>query len=278
MSTPRSILCHVDASPQCAGRLALARALAAQEGAELTALYATTSTFVAMPFAVAESSAAGQAALELDASRRNRARAIFDKAVSSQGCSVRWEQLDDLASVERGVVQRALCSDLLVLGQRQPDVIGDLPSDFVESVIAESGKPALVLPYTWDAPSVGERVLVAWNASRESARALSAAMHFLTRAKQVDIVVWDDGDIRDGTSGRSQLTRYLDTHGVPATLHWYGSAPRDIGNALLSLCADLDADLLVMGCYGHSRAREWVLGGTSRTVLQSMTVPALMSH
>lgn len=273
----RTIICHVDSSPECATRLAAARDIGQWAGAQVIGLYATTSTFVALPFAVAESSAAGQMALQMDEDDRTRARAMFDEVAATSGGSLEWSQLSVADVPIYGVAQRAYFSDLLVLGQHKPGAPRNLPLDFVESVIADSGQPALVMPYAWDGTTVGSRVLVAWKQTRDAARALHASMPFLQRAATVDIVAWQES-LPTATEDREHLARYLKSHGVTPTFHWFGSAPRDVGESLLSLTADLQSDLLVMGCYGHSRARELMLGGVSRTVLRSMTVPVLMSH
>jgi nucleotide-binding universal stress UspA family protein len=171
----------------------------------------------------------------------------------------------------------------MVLGQNDSSdpASAGVPPDFVESVLADSGKPALVLPYAsaeGAASTVGKTVVIAWKPTREAARAVTAALPLLQRASIVHIQSWavEDDDVEG-----SQLTfdNYLKLHGIQATWHREaGQEPESTGDALLSRCFDLQADLLVMGCYGHSRAREWVLGGATRTVLHSMTLPVLMSH
>jgi nucleotide-binding universal stress UspA family protein len=117
-------------------------------------------------------------------------------------------------------------------------------------------------------------VMVAWKATRESARALSAAMPLLQSAQSVRVAL--DGDTTP--LHRDLLLAHLHRHGIQATTHELSSSPSSAGEAILSMAADGGADLIVMGCYGHSRAREFVLGGASRTVLESMTVPVLMAH
>jgi nucleotide-binding universal stress UspA family protein len=115
---------------------------------------------------------------------------------------------------------------------------------------------------------------VAWKASRESAHALSASVPLLQHAGSVGIAI-DEGTSR---SERDLLLNHLRRHGIEATQHLLPSTNATAGEAILSLAADVGAELVVMGCYGHSRAREFVLGGASRTVLESMTVPILMAH
>ena len=280
MSPIKSILLHLDASPRSAVRLGVARQLAQRHQATIAGLFGVTSNFVEMPFAVAESAEAGAIVLKLDAERRERALALFKQAAQAEGPAVSWSELGT-EPVIWGFTQQALYADLLVLGQHEPDAVTarDVPADFVESVLLGSGKPALVVPYAGEVKTVGENILVAWSPSRESARALGAALPLLQKAQQVHVVTWsDDTSAPQAASERRQVEQYLAAHDVKATLHWYGDGPGNPGDRLLSLTADLGNDLLVMGCYGHSRARELVLGGATRTVLKSMTLPVLMAH
>jgi nucleotide-binding universal stress UspA family protein len=277
MSPIKSILLHLDASPRCALRLHLARQLARRHEAAVTGLFGVTSNFVEMPFAVAESAEAGAIVLKLDAERRERALALFQRTTQAEGPAVTWNELGT-DPVIWGFTQQALYADLLVFGQHEPGT-HDVPPDFIESVLLGSGKPALVVPYAGEVKTLGENILVAWSPSRESARALSAALPLLQKAQQVHVVTWsDETSAPQAAAERRQIEQYLAAHGVKATLHWYGDGPGNPGERLLSLTADLGNDLLVMCCYGHSRARELVLGGTTRTVLKSMTLPVLMAH
>jgi nucleotide-binding universal stress UspA family protein len=100
----------------------------------------------------------------------------------------------------------------------------------------------------------------------------------LQRAKEVHVLCWGDAGETRVAGERLELGRYLAMHGVQPTWHRDASEPEGLGEILLSRVSDLGADMLVMGCYGHSRAREWTLGGASRTILGSMTVPVLMAH
>lgn len=178
-------------------------------------------------------------------------------------------------------VQQALFADVVVLGQHDPAQGREtsLPPDFVESVLIGSGRPALVLPYAGDYKAVAETVVIAWKETRESARAVAAALPMLKAARRVHVIAWEGkGEPPDVRGDRLGLDTYLGVHGVTPTWHRQGGEPEAVGELMLSQSFDLDADLLVMGCYGHSRAREFVLGGASRTVLNSMTLPVLMSH
>ena len=279
MNALRSILLHLDASPRSTRRLALACELAAQHDGRVTALYASAPAAFSVPFVMADGAADVLAMLQqLDIDYRDNARALFDRSLAGATPAVAWRELRN-AAVIPGVAAQALYTDLLVLGQHDPSdplTVG-IPSDFVASVLLASGKPALVLPYVDTWTTLGREVLIAWKPARESAHAVAAAMPFLKRASRIHLTIADDPGAIEAPA--RELEDYLRLHGVQAPLQQHAPVPDEsAGDALLSLAADVGADLLVMGCYGHSRARELVLGGASRTVLRSMTLPVLMAH
>ena len=275
MNTIDSLCVHVDASPRSGMRLALARQLATRCGARrIEAMYCRTPCFADLPLAYGAGAAGAPAFLDdLYEQRYQRARQLFDK--ENAGHAMQWREIANDAVVP-AMAGRALYADLMVLGQHQPDDLDTLntPADFVPAVLIDSGKPAVVLPYAGSFGAIGERVLIAWKPTREAARALAAAMPILQRASSVHLVT-DAGR----TAAIADLEACLRAHGVEAPLKQHAPLPETRpGESLLSLAADCDADLVVMGCYGHSRAREWVMGGATRTVLASMTLPVLMAH
>lgn len=277
MTPLRSILVHIDASPRCAVRLALARDLAQRHSATLTALYAVTPGFIDMPYAYAEATAGMIAAMqELDSERRDAARKLFDQANTGQ--LLHWRDLAT-STVADSVADQALYADLLVLGQRDGDGARatGVPADFVATALIASGKPALVVPSVGPFSHVGNEVLIAWKATRESARAVASAVPMLQLAQRVHISCANEPEAP--STAFTDLQAYLRQHSVHCPIEQHGPLPDDIpGEALLSLAADVSADLLVMGCYGHSRLRELMLGGVSRTILQAMTLPVWMTH
>lgn len=172
---------------------------------------------------------------------------------------------------------QAMYADLVIVGQSDPEDPGSAHAAIPEYVALHAPCPVLVLPYARQSKPDFERIVVAWNASPESARAVRQALPFLTRAREVEVVTFDgDGPGGEARDGR-QLAPLLARHGITVTL-WQGRADGDVPDALLNRVSTQQADLLVMGCYGHSRFREILLGGVSRTVLRSMTVPTLMAQ
>ena len=272
------LLVHLDASPGAARRLDVARAIAQSHGAAVTALYAVTPAMLVVPFAPEAGARVATTLREVDDERRESARAALERSLATPGVHAAWAEVQDYPIVP-AFARQALFSDLLVLGQHDgSSASAGVPDDFPETVMAASGKPALVLPYGGVPPAVGETVVIAWKPTREAARAVSAAVPILQRARRVHVLAWNvEDEVIAGA--RLDLDGYLKLRGIAPVWHLEpGGEPQALGELLLSRSFDLGADMLVMGCYGHSRAREWVLGGTSRTVLRSMTLPVLMAH
>ncbi len=147
---------------------------------------------------------------------------------------------------------------------------------------SSSGRPVLLIPYAGEFAEFDSHVLIAWNGSRESARALHDAMFFIEKADAVTVIEVDPPtsarEWRSRSSRRSHVVAALKRRGVEAAAAPTVSGGTPVADVILSLAADLGADLVVMGAYGHSRLRELVLGGVSRSMFQEMTVPVLMSH
>jgi len=167
--------------------------------------------------------------------------------------------------------------DLSVVGQPEPNKIA--PEDLIiEAALFGSGRPVLVVPYIHKDPLKLDRVLVCWDGSREAARALGDAMPLLQRAAAVDVVVVTTERAKSDEIPGADVAQMLARHGLKVELQRIGASGIDIANTILNHAADTAADLIVMGAYGHARLREFVLGGTTRAMLSSMTVPVLMSH
>jgi nucleotide-binding universal stress UspA family protein len=274
MSPIRSILVHLDGTARAEVRLRLAHQLANEHRAMLSVQFAVAP--MVMPVPVGGGMAAIPVPDDIDVGHRESARQLFERTMARDACT--WHESAGEPPA-RSFVHRALLADLLVLGQRDPDDASgfDVPADFVEEVLMGSGRPALVVPYAGDFRSLPETVLIAWKPTREAARALAGALPFLQRARQVHVVCSGNDDV-DERQAMAEVGLYLRWHGVGSVTEHLGLDDADAGNALLSLAADTGAELLVMGCYGHGRTRELLLGGASRTVLQAMTLPVLMAH
>jgi nucleotide-binding universal stress UspA family protein len=277
MKDLKTILVHIDAAPRSAMRLRVARTLARRHGAQATALYAVTPAALAQPFAVMEGAAVAVPLLqELDEDRRLAARGLFDREQSGQ-LSVAWME-DCRPPLAPNVSERVLACDLLVLGQHDPSdpQQAGVPDDFVTTVLVSSGRPAVVVPHAGEFDGEFRQVVVAWKPTREASRALHAALPLLLQAERIHVAAEPSQLASDDRLG---LGHWLRAHGLGDRIQPHVAPPDDqAGESLLSLAAEVGADLLVMGCYGHGRLREFVLGGASRTVLRHMTLPVLMTH
>lgn len=167
--------------------------------------------------------------------------------------------------------------DLSIVGQAEPET-SEVEEIVAESALFESGRPLIMVPYIQKAPLKLDRVMVCWDGGRAAARAIADAMPLLRRAGHVDVViVTDERGKRDQIEG-ADMGAHLARHGLNVEVTRTALGDIDVADVILSRAADMSTDFIVMGGYGHSRLREFVLGGVTRSILRSMTVPVLMSH
>ncbi len=203
----------------------------------------------------------------------------FEAATKQAGVSAQTRILD--ATFGGGATlfaQIARRFDVAVVGQAQREQ-GAADQLIIEGALFESGRPVIVVPYIQKRGLTLERVFVCWDGGRTAARAIGDAMPLLERAKAVDIVTVAEerkGDHDEATGAK--LSEHLARHGVKANVKRMSKGDIAIEDVILSYAADSGADFMVMGGYGHSRLREFILGGVTRGILASMTVPVLMSH
>ncbi|MBA1158799.1 universal stress protein [Microvirga mediterraneensis] len=171
--------------------------------------------------------------------------------------------------------QVARCFDAVILPQPNPD--GTDTSDIIEACLFGSGRPIVIVPYIRIRPDI-DSILIAWDGGQPAARAVADALPLLSLAHHVEIVTIGKGENGNSHLSGRILARHLARHRIQAEAKRLPIDEVDVANMLLSHAADMNADLIVMGGYGHSRLREVVLGGTTREVLRSVTVPVLMSH
>jgi nucleotide-binding universal stress UspA family protein len=277
----QTILVNCDASKKVSLHLGVAAELAQRFGSIFVGLHAQP-PFDAPAFADASFSMTSMApiykAFEENAQADLAAsRSAYDKALKGMHLPAEWRVIDDYA--EEALIIASRYADLLVVGQTAPDNASDTPAHLPESIALATGRPVLVVPHIGAAKPPGKKVMLCWNASRESARAASDAMPFLKAADEVVVLIVDPKAANGhGAEPGADVAVWLARHGVKVTVQREVAADSDIGNVILSRAADLDVDLIVMGAYGHSRMRELVMGGVGRTLLSSMTVPILMAH
>jgi nucleotide-binding universal stress UspA family protein len=299
VSPIRQVLVHVTDSPHASQVLALGAAVAQAQGAALAAMYAVDPAPPGAYLTPEASSLAMRLVREADEARREAARAVVAAAAAAAGCEMPL-------AIPGGDALRALLdasqtTDLLVMGQHDPAQPGGVGASLAGRVLVSAGCPVLFAPSILGTGRqagtplrCGQRVLLAWSGKRESARALRDALPLLRQAHAVEVLRIETHEPEPGEPPITldDVAAHLSRHGItarcsvrhsaaPSMLErmqraWVPDAP--VAEALLSQAADSGADLIVTGGFGHSRAWELALGGVTRTLLQSMTVPVWMSH
>lgn len=275
----KTILVHCDGGRGVGIRLMVGADLACRFDARLVALHARE------PFELASFSEGTIPVTPLlDAYKRagdaaeQTARASYGKATKGREIASEWRVFEAFA--DEALAVGARYADLVVVGQADPDDADAGRADLPEVTALATGRPVLVIPRIGAPESIGRTVMLCWNAGRECARAAGDALPFLRAAGKVIVLVVDPHvtPTGHGEEPGADVATWLARHGVNVSVQREVGLDNDVGNIILSRAADFDVDLIVMGIYGHSRVREMILGGASRTLLASMTVPVLMSH
>lgn len=266
---PRSILVHVDAGAHALSRLEAADLLGRALGARLSALHAVQPALMGtLPIADG-----------VDEERHRQALLRFERFAVERNARIEWLSSGGDHSVER-FIRMARLADLVVLGQQDASdaAATDVPSGLVPRIVIDSGTPALVLPRR---PETGFRLpataVVGWTDTREAARALKAALPILAHAQAKVHLATFGGDADEVRRQHERVASLMALHGV-ADVHFHHAEAEDTGESLLVLARTVAADWLVMGCYGHGRALEFLQGGTSFRVLHEAALPVLLAH
>jgi nucleotide-binding universal stress UspA family protein len=210
--------------------------------------------------------------------RAKAAMTAFDEAARRAAVSAQSRMLDvPVASAPDVFAKVARRFDLAVMGQPEPDTPA-LERLLVEAALFDSGRPVLIVPYIQRRGLTLDRVIVAWDGSRSAARAVADAMPLLVRAKATEVLTVASEPAKSDEMPGADIAQHLARHGMKVEVDSIVAVETDVASTILSHAADISADFLVMGGYGHSRLREFVLGGVTRGILSSMTLPALMSH
>lgn len=276
--TYKTILVHLDHRPRAPVRLELALRLAERFDAHVTGLYAPGSARLPS-YAYSDGGPSLHEVLERrQAEVAKEARQRF-QALAARSGGGRFEWRESRSDPDAAMRVSARYADLVVAGQ--PEEGDEAPlRGLGEELALSTGRPVLFVPYAGEFAEIGRRVLVAWDAGREAARAVTDALPFLQRAEHVEVASFDPERVgqRHGEEPGADIGLYLARHGVKVSVGRQSNAGFEIGGQILSRAADGSVDLIVMGAFGHSRVRELVLGGATRTLLEAMTVPVLMSH
>jgi len=276
--TVKDIFVHVDAAKGNDARVEAAIELANQHGAMLTGVYVVSRPVVPAyaEVQISEDVLRAQASALREAAEK--AQEGFLNIAKSKVHDAEWRCYEGVA--DSVLTSEARTADVLIVGQHDPDEdIFPGGRDMPDHVILSAGRPVLVIPYTYQGEKIGNRILIAWDGSSRATRAVHDAMPFLKLAEQVTIMVANpDGENRIGVEPGARITEHLKRHGVKATADHVINTDVKPGELLLSRAADMGADMIVSGAYGHSRWKELILGGVTDHLLDHMPVPILMSH
>jgi len=276
----KNLLIHLDHSKGCQNRLQTAFALARGFDAEITGLFV-------VPDYIVPSYVEAQISVDLIADVTEKAIARAEETLTGYRQQAAEAGVRMQAHVVEGQIipilrEHSKYADLLLLGQDQPDDPDNASYGLADALLFEGGCACLVVPHSGKLAAPGKRVLLAWNASRESARALREAMPLLARAETV-VVLSSEPDYLDAQMARGhphaeELARFLKSHGIETISSGIGDTDLGPSAAILGQAAEMNADLIVMGAYGHARLREIILGGVTRDLLKQSTVPLLLAH
>lgn len=273
----KDLVVHIDSSQAVEKRLEAAIRLAQTHDAHLTGLYVVPTTDFPAFMEVPSVFEAIQKVRQYREQEAETAQAAFEAAAKRAGISAEWRCTE--GELTEKLIESARYSDLAILGQYNPDG-HDANQGLADRLVLEVGRPCLIIPYIGARETLGNRVLVAWNARREAVRAVNDALPILHAAGQVVVLAVNPtyGEAGEGDIPSADICHHLARHGVKAEAETTVAQDIDVGSLLLSHAANMGADMIVMGAYGHSRLREMVLGGVSREMFQTMTVPVFMSH
>lgn len=277
----RTIVVHLTGEASAPALTKAAVGLARRHEAHLVGLYVIPAVEVQVFAEVPVTADLIGAQRDIHTGNAARLKEIFEAAAAAEGIDFEWRTVDAMGnSTADAVMSHGRCADLIICGQsdssREPAGLIKVG----EEVMMAGGRPVLFIPAAGSFPVIGDQVMIAWNGSREAARAAFDSLPFLTRAKQVRILVVnpDSTELHGTHFPGSELATALARHGIECEAAQSVSPEIGVGDEILSRLADRGSDLLVMGGFGHSRFRELVFGGATRSILAHMTVPVLMAH
>ncbi len=211
---------------------------------------------------------------------RDSVHKMFLERAEAAGVAAEWRA--PAGEAEEALALHARYCDLLVMSKAERvDSVAAIIANLPEAVVMAAGRPVLMIPNTGNIESIGQRVLYCWDQRREAARAFTDAAPFLKGCKELTVleVDRDERDFKEYDLRETDFGNFCTSMGYPQPKHLVKKSDGiGVGNVILNTASDVGCDLIVMGAYGHSRMRQWVMGGASRTILTSMTVPVLLAH
>lgn len=277
----KTILAILDTADNCSAVADFAFAIAAETNAHVIGLHAETIAVVPLvaPMEIPDPVAV-QALQDMAHAETVEIERIVRKKAELEGVSFEWRSFTSAAGYGSApLIESARSSDLLIASQADPAKPSDSHVD-VDNFLLDSGRPVLMIPYTIRKPKPIKRVLVAWNGSKEAARATFDALPILKAADEVEVFSVDpvDNALQSAAVAGAEIAATLARHGVKATLATAISQHKHAATVIENRLSDSSIDLLVMGAYTHSRLWQMIFGGTTKTLLQSMTALTLLSR
>jgi nucleotide-binding universal stress UspA family protein len=276
----KTILVHLNREQRAAALLEYAIPLARQSEGRLIGLNVLPAFKLTPPVPVPFGGEVAARIRQYVADEVERTKTIFETMTSNQSFVPEWRSVTaEGLNVADAVLRHAMSADLVIASQSDPEWEFSGVFDCAGRLAAESGRPVIVVPNAGQFGKVPRIIAVAWKARREAARAAFDALPLLRAAERVHILTVDeDGRESDGEADLAEIAATLARHGVNITSGAYRATDRSAADEIRVRAADQAADLLVMGCYGHSRLREFAFGGVTRALLDDMSIPVLFSH
>lgn len=274
----KDILVHVDTAKSAAARLDFAVRLAQKHEAHLTALHVVPPPYI--PADIMGTGVGAEVIAWHEEQRERRlagARALIDQVQQRHGINIELRIAD--GGIEPTILEHSRYSDLIVASQPAGDLL-DLEQPLQPSpgnLVVGAGCPVLVLPAAGKDYSLGKHVLIAWKPCAEAARAVRGALPLLRQATTVTVLAANVDTTDQPRVAGADIATHLARHGVKVTVMPFTAPDMDVGSLLLARAADLDADMIVMGGYGHSRLREMVLGGVTYHILKNQFIPVFLA-
>jgi nucleotide-binding universal stress UspA family protein len=278
----KTIVAVLDTADNCAAVAEFAFMIAAQNDAHVIGIHAETIAVVPLvaPMEIPDPIAVQALQDMAHAETLEVARIVRGKA-EAEGASFEWRSFTSSAGYGSAtIIESARSADLLIASQADPSRPSDSHVD-VDSFLLESGRPVLMIPFIIREPKPIKRVLIAWNGSKEAARATFDALPFLKAADEVEVFSVDpvDNALQSASMSGAEIAATLARHGVKVTLATMATtADKNISALIENRLSDSSIDLLVMGAYTHSRLWQMIFGGTTKSLLQSMTAMTLLSR
>jgi len=275
----KTILLYID-SPESASKLVSAAAKVAERSeGHLIGMYVTPPVPVYGAGGYTAPVSLDTYHIEYHEEQAEKARHTFEEITSNRAFVTEWRTVDAVTSVTQKIADQTREVDVLMLATDVTQEGSGLSEDHISKIISSTHRPVLILPIDQELESIGTRVLVGWDGGDESSRAVFDSLPMLKHADHVNILrINPTGDERHHTLGTSsEIVNTLARHDVEASLSFSACSISEIGDVLLRTAFENDADMLVMGAYGHNKLRDFLMGSVTRNVLQQMKVPILIS-